>query len=71
MKMTATGRADRCACGRMPVLRSRVVPDPGDILIATWVECPGCQRAGAETIDSARNDADAIANWNNGKGKSW
>ncbi|WP_314716626.1 hypothetical protein [Sphingobium yanoikuyae] len=64
----AAVRADRCACGRNPIIRSRVVED-GDV--STWVECPGDQRAGAETIDSARNDAAAIVNWNNGKRKSW
>lgn len=61
-------RAARCGCGRNPVMRSRVIVDAD---VATWVECPGCQRAGAETIDSARNEAAAIANWNGGKGRVW
>ncbi|WIW88979.1 hypothetical protein K3M67_03075 [Sphingobium sp. V4] len=62
-----TDRANRCGCGRMPVIRSKVLDD--DVL--TWVECQGCRRTGAEAIDSARNDAAAVANWNNGKGREW
>lgn len=64
----AIDRAARCGCGRNPTIRSRMM---GDNDVVTWVECPGCQRAGAETIDSARNDADAIAHWNSGKGRVW
>ncbi|WP_148648408.1 hypothetical protein [Sphingobium cupriresistens] len=66
--MSAIERPARCGCGRNPVMRSRVVEDDD---VATWVECPGCQRAGAETIDSARNEAAAIAHWNGGKGRVW
>lgn len=66
--ITTAVRADRCACGRNPTIRSRVIADDN---VSTWVECPGCQRAGAETIDSARDGAAAIAHWNNGKRKSW
>lgn len=63
-----TGRADRCGCGRMPVIRSRKID--GDS-VSTWVECPGCQRAGAAAIDDVRNDGVAVAHWNNGKGREW
>ncbi|ETI63005.1 hypothetical protein C100_14940 [Sphingobium sp. C100] len=61
-------RAVRCNCGRMPGLRSRILD--GDS-VSTWVECPGCRRAGAEAIDSARDDGAAIAHWNDGKGRNW
>lgn len=59
--------ADRCGCGRMPALRSKMQGDD----VATWVECPGCRRTGAPAIDSARNDGAAVQNWNNGKGRQW
>lgn len=52
----------------MPVIRSRMMDGDG---VSTWVECPGCQRAGAAAIDEARNDAVAVAHWNNGKGREW
>ncbi|MES2175091.1 MAG: hypothetical protein V4523_14250 [Pseudomonadota bacterium] len=66
--MITIERPARCGCGRNPMIRSRVV-DADDV--QTWVECPGCQRAGGEAIDSARNEATAIANWNVGKGRVW
>lgn len=66
--MIAIERPARCGCGRHPTMRSRVIADDD---VSTWVECPGCQRAGAETIDSARNETAAIADWNCGKGRVW
>lgn len=68
-----TAKPDRCGCGRMPGLRSRARGGPpGDALsIETWVQCPGCGRAGAATVNVARDDSAAVANWNAGKGRVW
>lgn len=63
-----SARANRCGCGRMPGIRSKMADDDG---VLTWVECPGCRRAGAAAIDSARNDAAAVEQWNKGKGREW
>lgn len=67
--MTVTvATLNRCRCGRMPAVRTRRVAEDA---IETWVECAGCRATGPEIEDAYRADADAIDQWNAGKGRKW
>ncbi|MFZ2995935.1 hypothetical protein [Sphingobium sp.] len=60
--------AHRCRCGRVPGTRSRQAAHNQH---ETWVQCPGCGRAGESVVETARDDASAVALWNDGKEREW